>query len=161
MMVGLPGCGKTYWIDNHSDYADNMYAYRYSTDEIVEGIAADYEVTYDDAWDKLIKFATYISDREVRQAIEDERDVYWDQTNLTETSRKRKLALFPDSYEKIAVVAFPPVLKEWEKRLAREGKTIPDHILENMQGSYEIPTEDEGFDRIIKIKEEEDIVLNG
>lgn len=153
-MVGLPGCGKTYWIQNRSNYLSEDNTYCLSTDDIIENIAAEYNVTYDDAWDKLIKFASYITDKEVREAIEAKKNVYWDQTNLSVSSRKRKLALFPKDYEKIAVVALPPVLKVWEKRLAREGKTIPDHILENMQGSYEMPTVDEGFDRIIRIKDD-------
>jgi hypothetical protein len=40
--------------------------------------------------------------------------------------------------------------EEWNHRLdSRPGKTIPGYILSSMIEHYEVPTEAEGFDKII------------
>jgi hypothetical protein len=40
--------------------------------------------------------------------------------------------------------------EEWNRRLdSRPGKTIPAHVLSSMIEHYEVPTEAEGFDKII------------
>lgn len=161
MMVGLPGSGKSYWVNEKSDYVDTENAYRYSTDEVIDNVAAEYDCTYDQVWSKLIDFATYVSNRECVDAIENECDIYWDQTNLSKESRRRKLQRFAGKgYRKIAVVCEAPTKEEWEVRLEREGKTIPDDVMNKMIDSFEMPTLDEGFDEIIRLKDlhEEDAI---
>jgi gluconate kinase len=49
----------------------------------------------------------------------------------------------------IAVVFRTPEPEEHSRRLAsRPGKVIPDHVLQSMVSTFEIPTEEEGFDEI-------------
>ena len=52
-------------------------------------------------------------------------------------------------YYKIAVVFETPPRTELKQRLAsRPGKEIPDAVVEGMLASFEMPTEQEGFDEI-------------
>ena len=84
-----------------------------------------------------------------KHAFATDEDVIWDQTNLTPKSRKSKLDMVPDHYERIAVVFPTPDEAEWQRRLDRPGKSIPQHILMGMRDSMKLPTEEEGFHEII------------
>ena len=76
----------------------------------------------------------------------------WDQTNITAKTRMKKLAKVPSFYEKIAVYFNTPPEAELQRRLAnRPGKTIPANIVMGMVSQLEMPTADEGFDRIIVV----------
>jgi len=76
------------------------------------------------------------------------KDVIWDQTNLTAKSRAAKLKMLPDYY-KIAVVFKTPDAEEHARRLAsRPGKSIPEGVLRSMAANLELPTEAEGFQEI-------------
>jgi hypothetical protein len=53
------------------------------------------------------------------------------------------------NYEHIAVVFKTPEHKELMRRLMnRPGKEIPDHVIYSMIGTWEDPTEEEGFKEI-------------
>ena len=83
-------------------------------------------------------------EKELDSAIQQNKDIIWDQTNLSVKHRKEKLKKF-ETYHKIAVyfsTAYDVV---------RPGKTIPNHIVEQMMRSIEIPTRKEGFEEIITI----------
>jgi predicted kinase len=79
-----------------------------------------------------------------------------DRTNLTVKSRRKFIEkLKPHGYQFEAVVFPMPGTEklsqeEWNHRLdSRPGKTIPGYILSSMIEHYEVPTEAEGFDKII------------
>jgi hypothetical protein len=85
----------------------------------------------------------------VNDAIDSNLDIIWDQTNVTVNSRKRKIAMIPDNYEKIAIVFLPPDIAELYQRLKnRPGKSIPQRVVLQMLDDFQIPTKDEGFDDI-------------
>ena len=80
------------------------------------------------------------------------RDVIWDQTNVTAKTRGKKLNRVPAHYEKVAVYFVTPADAELKQRLAnRPGKTIPANIVMGMVSQLEMPTAEEGFDRIIVV----------
>lgn len=84
------------------------------------------------------------------QAVADNRDIVWDQTNLTPASRKSKLEKIPATYQKVAVYFPVPNNKEWQRRLnSRPGKIIPQNVLVNMGQGFTMPSQAEGFDKII------------
>ena len=56
--------------------------------------------------------------------------------------------MVPEHYEKIAVVFLTPEDAEWQRRLDRPGKSIPQNILMGMRDSMEFPEPEEGFDKI-------------
>jgi predicted kinase len=143
MLIGVPASGKSTWREQHA--GDVVIV---STDDILEQTAAARGATYNEVFKENIKFATQLADERAREAFSVGKDVIWDQTNLTAKSRKTKLALVPDDYEKIAVVFLTPDEEEWQRRLDRPGKSIPQNILMGMRDSMEFPEPEEGFDKI-------------
>ena len=87
---------------------------------------------------------------DVYRAKEDGKDIIWDQTSTSVSTRAKKIRMLPDYY-KIAVVFKIPSKEELERRLAsRPGKTIPWDVMERMIGNWEEPELEEGFDEIWK-----------
>ena len=145
MLIGVPASGKSTWREQ---FFETNRAMIISTDDILEDIAATQNKTYNDVFKDNIKFATKQMDVHMRVALESEMDIVWDQTNITKKSRKSKLAMVPEHYEKIAVVFLTPDEAEWQRRLDRPGKSIPQNILMGMRDSMQFPEPEEGFDKI-------------
>jgi predicted kinase len=87
--------------------------------------------------DNLLKFA-----------VDNGKDIIWDQTNLTAGSRRKKLRRLPPEYHR-GVIYFEVSLEEaLERNNHREGKFIPESILKRMWHQFEIPTMSEGFEYV-------------
>lgn len=144
-LVGVPGSGKSTWIDKQ-DWA--LSCAKVSTDKWVEIYAKEVGRTYSEVFTDFMPKAIGLMAEEVVVAREMGRDIIWDQTSTTVKSRARKFHMLPD-YEHIAVVFRTPEHKEHMRRLMnRPGKEIPDHVIASMIGSWEEPTLDEGFTEI-------------
>jgi predicted kinase len=144
-LVGVPGSGKSTWIDSQ-DWA--LSCARVSTDKWVEIYAKEVGKTYSEVFDSFMPTAVDLMAKEVVAAREMNRDIIWDQTSTTLASRTRKFNMLPD-YEHIAVVFKTPDKKELDRRLAsRPGKEIPDHVIRSMIENFDMPTVDEGFTEI-------------
>lgn len=144
MLIGVPASGKSTWRAEHAGDAAII-----STDDIIEQTAQASGRTYNEAFKENIKFATEMANARAKHAFATGEDVIWDQTNLTVKSRKAKLALVPEEYERVAVVFLTPDEAEWQRRLnSRPGKNIPQHILMGMRDTMQFPDPEEGFHRI-------------
>ena len=144
-LVGVPGSGKTTWINNQ-DWA--MTCAYISTDKFVDLYAQEVGKTYSEVFTEFMPRAVELMAQEVVVARELGRDIIWDQTSTTLASRTRKFNMLPD-YEHVAVVFETPDRIELKRRLAsRPGKEIPDAVIEGMLASFEMPTEEEGFKEI-------------
>jgi predicted kinase len=86
----------------------------------------------------------------LRKAIEDGKSIIWDQTNLTKKQRREKLKHIPAHYKKTAVYFIVDLETALKRNTQRPGKVIPPEILERMIKEYELPTNEEGFDIIIR-----------
>ena len=145
VLVGVPGSGKSTWVDSQ-DWA--LPCARVSTDKWVEIYAREVGRTYSEVFVDFMPTAVDLMAKEVVAARETGRDIIWDQTSTTVKSRAKKFAMLPD-YDHIAVVFKTPDHKELMRRLSsRPGKEIPDHVIASMIASWEDPTEDEGFKEI-------------
>jgi predicted kinase len=145
VLVGVPGSGKSTWVDSQ-DWA--LPCARVSTDKWVEIYANEVGRTYSEVFVDFMPTAVDLMAKEVVAARETGRDIIWDQTSTTVKSRAKKFAMLPD-YDHIAVVFKTPDHKELMRRLSnRAGKEIPDHVIASMIASWEDPTEDEGFKEI-------------
>jgi predicted kinase len=143
MLIGLPGTGKSTWFNDYLNLEENYYVL--STDMYIESAAHNENTTYDEAFDKHIKQATKELEVDVKYVRDCRADAVWDQTNLTVASRAKKLAKLPN-HKKIAVVFECDEVEHVRRLASRPGKTIPQHVLNNMR--LERPTKDEGFDEI-------------
>ena len=144
-LIGVPGAGKSTWVKNQDWAADCAYI---STDMHVEHHAELEGKTYSEVFVDFMPTAVNMMADDVVRAREAGKDIIWDQTSTTVKSRARKFRMLRD-YEHIAVVFKTPEHTELMRRLmSRPGKDIPDHVIYSMIGSWEDPTEDEGFKEI-------------
>jgi len=145
-LVGVPGSGKSTWVDAQKDF--NTFVV--STDRIIEDIANTYMMTYDAAFKDLIGFAEKTMFNRLAKLAEAGSDIYIDRTNLSVKSRKRIIDILkPFGYNFKAVVFPVPDKEEWQRRLdSRLGKTIPKHVLESMAMNFQHPMMEEGFSKI-------------
>jgi predicted kinase len=144
MLIGVPGSGKSTWV-NAQDWVKDCVLV--STDKLIELEAGRQGKTYNDVFKDYIDTATKLMNADVLEAVAEGKDIIWDQTNTGRKSRKAKLAMMP-GYYKIAVVFATPEKEEWQRRISsRPGKMIPEGVLKAMAQGLQLPTEDE-FDEI-------------
>lgn len=147
MLVGVPGSGKSTWVQDQTDGMKDYYVA--STDRLLEIYASMRGATYDDVFKENIGYAEKAMLTHVKDAIMYNYDIIWDQTNISRKSRAKKLAMIPNTYDKIAVFFPTPETGELDRRLAsRKGKTIPPYVIDGMVEMLEEPRMDEGFDTI-------------
>lgn len=155
MLVGVPGSGKSTWIDNAwIDNADLIEGKGndtviISTDSYIEQMALLSDSTYSEVFKENIKNATKHMYEDLDWAVKRNTNIIWDQTNIDRKSRAKKLIMVPDHYKKVAIWFPTPQEEELQKRLSsRPGKIIPDHIIDVMIEMMEQPMLDEGFDEV-------------
>lgn len=146
-LIGLPATGKSTFCD-----VMNLEGVRVSSDDYVENVAFGLGSTYDEVWNKINpKDIDRWLNNCLEHAVENNKNIVWDQTNLSTKNRKKKLDKIPETYYKIAIVFETPA--DHEQRLNnRPGKTIPSHVIKSMKDSYEPPEYSEGFDLIYYVK---------
>jgi predicted kinase len=159
MLVGLPGSGKSTWINRKTDKIGYPHIVL-STDEYIESEALREGKLYHEVFKEYIKDAEKFMQEDLETGIRKDIDIYWDQTNLTAKTRAKKLAKIPAHYKKIVVVFEIPeeeIKRRLEKRKNETGKFINPGIVENMLKTYERPTlggfSQEDFDEMIIVKE--------
>jgi predicted kinase len=144
-LIGVPGSGKSTWV-SEQDWA-GACAY-VSTDIYVEEFAKNSGKTYSEVFVEVMPECVNLMAGDVVNARAEGKDIIWDQTSTTVKSRARKFNMLPDYYH-IAVVFKTPEHTELMRRLmSRPGKEIPDHVIYSMIGTWEDPTEEEGFKEI-------------
>lgn len=149
LLSGIPMSGKSTWI--RENYPDTLTI---SRDELVMEVAGtrDYNLAFktvnQKAVDKLLV-------KRITDAATQKVDVIIDMTNVSRKVRAKNLSYFSDDYYKVAVVL--PILdsaeyaRRNEFRSVNENKFIPPFVIKSMMDSFVIPTEDEGFDKIILV----------
>ena len=145
VLIGIPGSGKTTWVQNQDWAQDCVYV---STDTYVEQYAKSLDKTYTEVFNDYMPNAVELMAQEVRLAREAKRDIIWDQTSTTVISRQRKFNMLPDYYAVAVVFRCPNVDELVRRLLSRPGKVIPVDVLHSMIKNFEIPTEEEGFKEI-------------
>jgi len=145
ILVGVPGTGKSTWAQNQIWRRQCAYV---STDKFVEQYARRTKKTYSEVFENYMPRAVDRMVEQIKQAREIGKDIIWDQTSTTVSSRAKKFRMLP-GYKMVAVVFTPPEQTEWTRRLSqRPGKIIPPDVLEKMVQDFEMPDEQEGFDEI-------------
>ena len=109
-------------------------------------------------FDGCVDAATKDMELQLKQAINKNLDIIWDQTNLTPKARKRKLSKVPSRYEKTAVWFDISLEEALRRNETRPGKFIPKSVIRRMHATFVPPTKAEGFDHIIKINPQSDYV---
>ena len=146
MLVGIPTAGKS-TFSNNPKYKDYI---RVSSDDILQEVAKERQQSYNTVFKGNIRFAQIAMMKVLRKAIEENKSILWDQTNLTKKQRREKLKYIPDTYKKTAVYFIVDLKTALQRNTQRPGKVIPPEVLERMIKEYELPVLEEGFDEIIR-----------
>jgi len=147
ILVGVPGAGKSSWVQSQRWTYDIPVV---STDSFVEEYAKAQGKTYTEVFEEYMPTAVQLMVNQVLICAANNKDFIWDQTSTTVHTRAKKIRML-DKYYKIAVVFKTPSTSELQRRLAtRKGKDVPWEIVSNMahQLEAEPPTLEEGFDEI-------------
>lgn len=155
VMAGIPGTGKSTLVNSiiskMGDHKDRVFVY--STDALIEEWSAAQGWSYNLGFSKYIFKATEQMDAALLIAVNENRNIIWDQTNTGVKKRKSILSKIPKDYTKECHAIMMPKgdsqNEDWEYRLSnRPGKTIPDFVLSNMIKTYTLPDFSEGFDDV-------------
>lgn len=155
IMVGIPGSGKSTLVNNvirdMGDHGDQVFVY--STDNLIEEWSKGQGWTYNFGFSKYIDKATKEMNSRLEIAMAENRDIIWDQTNLSAKKRKTLIDRFKKKYTvecySVLMPAGDSQRSDWEFRLAnRPGKSIPSNIIESMADSYVKPSVAEGFSTV-------------
>ncbi len=157
IFVGPPGVGK-------STYARTVYPNFpiVSTDDIIQGIADQNGLSYNDVWQDHIKSAEEQFFAQIEYYLHSGISFIVDRTNLNVKARNRildrvrcfnKKVQAQEKFEFRATVftGHDLSMREWLEQLDRPGKTIPINVLINMVKSMEDPKPEEGFSEVTYI----------
>jgi predicted kinase len=147
IMVGLPGAGKSTYINTH--YPTYTLV---SSDAYIEAKATEMGSTYSNIFQDTISAATANMYQTFERAVENNDNIVWDQTNLSAFKRKKIIDRVPSNYKIVAVVFDLPDELRQQRMSGRVGKEIPDHIIDGMKKSFTMPSKEEGFDDIVVVK---------
>jgi tRNA uridine 5-carbamoylmethylation protein Kti12 len=150
ILVGMPGVGKSTWINVNVNNR-TVYHKVLSTDDLIENHAQRLGTTYDAIFNDYIAIATKEYEARLKSYLNSGSNIVIDRTNLTRSSRYKILRQVPSFYIKNAVVFTCDKETRINRINSRKGKFIPEHILERMEASYEVPILSEGFDDIVFI----------
>lgn len=151
MLVGVPAAGKSYFVAHRLPllYPEQEW-HVISSDNLIESLARSQNKTYNEIWKTDINWATKEMNRQLQECFLNRQNIVLDQTNTSVNTRAKKLAGVPKAYEKIAVFFPTPEPQEHAARLAsRPGKSIPEHVVNDMAQKLVLPTVEEGFDSVI------------
>ena len=148
ILVGPTLSGKSTWIRNNFPEVNVI-----SRDEIVMEVAKtrDYNKAFNEVDQKLVD---KVLKERMESASQSKTSTIIDMTNLGSKRRRQTLLIFPSDFEKVAVT-FPILetseyFKRNELRNISENKFIPESVIKSMINSYEVPTTEEGFDRVLE-----------
>ena len=149
LLVGPTLSGKSTWIRNNYPNINVI-----SRDEIVMEVAGtrDYNKAFETVDQKMVD--KVLAERLI-DANSTKTSTIVDMTNMTVKRRSHTLRYFDDGFYKVAVVF--PILSDDEyqnrniNRNSTENKWIPPAVIKSMIDSYQEPTYDEGFAKIISL----------
>ena len=152
MLCGIPTSGKSTYVEKLKKISYWKNAVVLSTDNYIEKIAQEHNTTYNEIFEDCITEATQQLELDFKTAVDDGRDIIYDQTNLSIKTRKKKLSKLPSYYHRGAVYFEISLEEALERNKHREGKFIPESILKRMYNQFEIPTTNEYFDYVEKVE---------
>lgn len=154
ILVGLPASGKSTARAAAVASGAAKDSYHYSTDDEIDRYAAEVGMTYSEVFQDYVKAATEIADQGLEAALERKQNVLWDQTNMTVKKRRKIMNRFPKEYRKECICILPPMNQQQEDELnrrleSRAGKDIPPFVMKSMRDSFQLPSQNEGFNRVM------------
>lgn len=158
MLIGLPGVGKTTWLQDNLDIlpprTDTGYPpFVATSDFYIDESARLFGATYNEIFPAVIGFAERAFKNDIATLAFNGCDFIVDRTNLHRKSRAevmdRVMKNAKDPYQFEAIVFQTPDDRTHMNRLAsRHGKSISKEVMDKMKSIYTPPTNAEGFTNI-------------
>jgi predicted kinase len=144
LLVGLPGCGKSTWVQSKVTLGISGVL---SSDTVREMLA-------DDADNQNIHARVFHAMRDLlKHRLELRRPVtYIDATNLTPKERRPYVKLAELYDGEIEAVFFDVPVEECKRRNRGRGRMVPDEVIGTMAGRLSPPDEQEGFSRVSVVR---------
>jgi len=162
VLVGPPGVRKSTWV--RQNLVDpHVVSYDSAVDIVREPLGLRYDDVAGARGAQFRKEVEAVHREMQKGAVASGKDIVVDMTNMTVASRRRALGVIrghEDEYEKIAVFfdflgAEAGVQAAVKKRAEEEGdKTLSPEIVQGMMDRFVMPTEGEGFDKIVVVRPE-------
>ena len=151
VMIGIPGSGKSTWLEKHKQYFAQTHAV-VSRDQIRFNLVKEDEPYFSKENEV---FAQYID--QIKKSLEENEETYADATHLNSNSRGkllRALKGYLNDVEVIAIYIKKNVNEAIEQNKNRKGTRgfVPETAIYRMNSQLEKPDLTEGFDKIITIK---------
>lgn len=141
VLVGLPGSGKSTWLDR-------IGAVGLSSDAIRRWLADD--ETDQSIHDRVFETLRFL----LRQRLAIGRPVsYIDATNLTPEERAPYVAIGQEYGCEVEAVFFDIPLEVCRRRNAARRRVVPEEAMAKMAGKLRPPTVQEGFTRVVRVGE--------
>jgi hypothetical protein len=148
MLCGLPTSGKSTYVQKLKTLNQWKDAVVLSTDAYIDKEAKSQGSTYNEVFEDTIKEATKDLEQNLKNAILHQKNIIWDQTNLTLKTRVRKLKSIPEFYTCDAIYFLISLDEAFKRNHLRPGKFIPESVLKTMHSQFQIPTLEEGFNYV-------------
>lgn len=141
IMVGVPGSGKSTIANEYEKLGYKVL----STDKIREEFYTVEDQTHNDEVFKILH-------RRIKDCVESNENFVIDATNISVKNRRGLLNSInkkgKDLYNIIAYVMTTPI-KMCKERNSSRDRVVPEDVIDRQVKRFEIPTYEEGFDKII------------
>lgn len=138
LLIGIPGSGKTTYANKNKKENEIIL----SSDTIRQELFGNESSQQDNE----LVFNTLYS--KAREYLQKGTDVIIDATNINSYYRHQTLKHFKDlNIQKVAIVFDTPI-KTCIQRDKKRNRTVGLAVIEKMISRYQVPTEQEGFDKI-------------
>ena len=161
MMVGLPGCGKSNFVDNMRKSNPKLFEGEFpqcvviSLDNNVLELGGDIS---QDSYTKYREHAQALVLEQLQDAFSNDQSIIVDMSKVSRIARKKYgLETAIDYGYKCTAIVFNltdvELKRRFNKRHAETGKDVPFEVLSELIVRCQMPTTEEGFDQISVITE--------
>jgi predicted kinase len=142
VLVGVPNVGKSTWIENYGNGVIISRDSTLMTYAKYNEIKGDYSTVWKSLTDEDQKEIDKLVREQFNLAVKEGKNIIIDMTNTSKKSRRKWLSQVSSDYRKEAVVfvtGYEEVHKRNKLRAEKDGKFIPEGVIENMMKGFVVP----------------------